>query len=78
MRSLDRTVLSRRQHRVGTLHSSDLRSPSSHGVRIGRKTSRVRGTSDQRVGRFSYSVIAKRLVQKRFSARSRISSYRLE
>jgi hypothetical protein len=45
---------------------------------MGKKTSsRPRGTSRHRVGRFSYMVIAKRLAQNRFNATSRSSSKRL-
>ncbi len=54
-----------------------LRSPSSHGVRIGRKTScRSRGTSLQRVGRFSYIVSAYLLTHVRCRAMSRNRSKR--
>src|SRR4051812_38760251 len=57
--------------------AATFRSPSSHGVSTGRKTSsRVRGTSCQRDGRFTYMVIAYRFTQRRFSARSRIRSSR--
>ena len=47
----------RSSHAVAT--AAILRSPSSHGVSSGRKTSsRPRGMSRHRVGRFSYIVIA--------------------
>ncbi len=58
--------------------AATLRSPSCQGVSTGRNTSsRRRGTSAQRVGRFSYMVWANRPVQNMLSATSRISSYRV-